>query len=116
MARPRIPIDVEVVERLARLGLSEVQICNALSISDDTLRRRKKDTEELREALLRGRARGVQEVADALLQQAKKGDVRAQIFFLKARGGWSEPERRPHYIDPHKGDGRERGVPGVIMY
>lgn len=90
MGRPKIKLDVEAVEQLAHLGLNDAQISDALGISADTLRRRKQDSEAVEAALRRGRALAVAAVANALYDNALAGNVRAQIFFLKSRGGWRE--------------------------
>ncbi len=103
MARPRIPIDLSEVERLAARGLSKRQICAALGISPDTLARRVTDDRTVTEALLRGRARGLADVASALFDKALAGDVAAQRFYLASRGGWELPTPRhtpqPNYDD-----------------
>ena len=110
MARPLAPIDVAEVERLASLGLTHAQICGALGIHTETLRRRRKDCEALDAALARGRATGTAEVAGALFKKATGGDLRAQMFYLKTRAGWSESGPRPHAVDPLKNDDSTRAV------
>lgn len=102
MARPRIPIDAAEVERLASCGLTLVQICDALAVHPETLRRRRRDYLEFADALARGRARGTAAVASALFEKATAGDLKAQIFFLKARAGWSEPDHRASWVSPYK--------------
>ena len=80
MGRKRIEFDLEEVERLASMGLSEAQIGDALRVSVSTLGRRKQDSEGFAEALRRGRARGIAEVANAFFENALGGSVPAQIF------------------------------------
>ena len=104
MARPRIPIDTAEVERLASCGLTDVQICAALSVHPETLRRRKRDSVEFLDALTRGRARGTAAVASALYEKAIMGDFKAQMFFLKTRAGWTEPDSRPYSVSPFDED------------
>lgn len=94
MARPRLTIPLDEVERLAARGLDKRQICHALGISPDTLWRREADDKRVTEALERGRARGLADVASALFERALSGDTRAQIYYLRSRGGWTEPAPR----------------------
>ncbi len=116
MARPRAPIDVAEVERLASLGLTHAQICAALGIHPETLRRRRKDGEALDAALARGRATGTAEVASALFEKATGGDLRAQMFYLKTRAGWTEPQARPHYSsDPLENDDTTRAIDSLAQ-
>ena len=100
VARPRIPIDASEIERLASCGLTDAQICAALSVHSETLRRRKRDSVEFAAALTRGRARGTAAVASALYDKAITGDLKAQMFFLKTRAGWTEPDSRPFAVSP----------------
>ena len=104
MARPRIPIDTAEIERLASCGLTDAQICAALSVHPETLRRRKRDSAEFVDALTRGRARGTAAVASALYDKAVAGDLKAQMFFLKTRAGWTEPNARPYSVSPFNED------------
>ncbi len=94
MARPRKPIEVDEVHRLAVAGLSRRQICAALGISEDTLARRAKEDDAFEAALATGRAQGIAEVAEALHARACAGDVRAQVFYLRACAGWRMPPDR----------------------
>ena len=55
MGRRKIDLDPAEVERLAAQGLAEYQIAEALGISQDTLDRRKQDSDAIAEALQRGR-------------------------------------------------------------
>ena len=86
----RIEIDLEEVKRLASRGLSQEQIAAALGISERTLRNRKADDAAFAEAIKAGQAIGIAEVANALWENAKGGNVTAQIFFLKARAKWKD--------------------------
>jgi len=88
------PEEVEQVERMAAY-LNHEQIAAVLGISDDTLRRIMRDNDSVSMAYKRGRASCVGSVAAALHRNAtEKNNVLAQIFYLKARGGWveSQPE------------------------
>ena len=93
-------IDLEKVEELASLGLSEQQIADSLGISRSTLSRRKNDNETFDTALRKGKAKGLVKVSNALMQQVEKGSLRAIIFYLKCRGGWREEETEIKEIPP----------------
>lgn len=86
----RIEIDLNEVERLAALGLTQEQIAASLGISARTLDNRKKESAEFADAIKAGQAQGISEIANALWQNAKGGNVTAQIFFLKARAKWKD--------------------------
>lgn len=94
MGRPKwIPPAPEKVEALAAQGLTEEQIAHAMGISQDTLARRKAEYADFREAIKKGKAKGIAQISNALFIKAKNGDTTAQIFFLKARAGWSDKPR-----------------------
>jgi len=93
-------IDLEKVEELASLGLSEQQIADSLSISRSTLSRRKNDNETFDTALRKGKAKAIVKVSSALMQQVEKGSLRAIIFYLKCRGDWREEEPEIREIPP----------------
>ena len=93
-------IDLEKVEELASLGLSEQQIADSLGISRSTLSRRKNDNETFDTALRKGKAKALVKVSNALMQQVEKGSLRAIIFYLKCRGGWREEEPEIKEIPP----------------
>lgn len=88
--RKRIAINLRKVERLGGLGLSERQICDALGISDETLRRRKIDSVDFVAALKRGKARACGNVANWLYEQCRQGNTTAQIWWEKTRSGFSD--------------------------
>ena len=90
MAQPKITIDPKRVEALASRGLSLEQIAVSLGFNVRTLLRHKKQESELSEAIKRGREKGIATVANKLFESAMAGNTAAMIFFLKARGGWSE--------------------------
>lgn len=103
MARPRIEIDISQVEAMAGRGLTEEQIAHSLGISHDTLFRRKKDSAEFREAIKKGKAKGLRQITNSLFTSATNGNVTAQIFYLVNR----DPENWRHInrIDHISSDG-----------
>lgn len=90
MARPRIDIDIDRVANLAGRGLSQVEICLVLGISEDTLSRRKANSAAFADAIKRGRAVAADEVANKLYEMAKSGDLGAIVWWEKTRRGLSD--------------------------
>ncbi len=95
MGRRKIALDPAEVERLAAQGLAEYQIAEALGISQDTLDRRKQDSEAIAEALQRGRGGARGAIENVAFRCAKKAEENPRyqtslIFWLKTWAGWSE--------------------------
>jgi uncharacterized membrane-anchored protein len=82
--RKPVNIDIEELERLAGMGLSERQIAAAMDISNSTLTR-KKHIEQIGHALKKGRAKAVAAVSSKLFDNAMDGKETSAIFFLKNR-------------------------------
>lgn len=72
MGRPRkfTPEIIEQVEKLARLGLTDEEMADVLSIAASTLYEWKKSEPEFSEAIKRGKAIADANVADRLYQRA----------------------------------------------
>jgi hypothetical protein len=104
MARLPVEIDIDQVRQLAAQGMSEVQIAQALGISQSTITRRKHDCEHFDRALREGRAAGIRAVTNSLFQAATDPDrpnVAAATFYLRNRdrGNWSD--RQEHDVSGH---------------
>lgn len=78
-------LDPAEVERLAGEGLAGYQIAQAMGISYDTLARRIADTADIADALKRGAQAAIGRVENALFESAIKGNLGAQVFYLKNR-------------------------------
>lgn len=97
MARPRIDIDVDRIEYLAGLGLTQAEICLSIGISDKTLERRKGEMSVVSDAIKRGKASAAQQVANALFQKATiDKDLGAMIWYEKTRRGLSDRQAVEH--------------------
>ena len=86
-------IDLEELYNLARIGLSEAQVAQALGISQSTMTRRKQSDAEFDKALKDGQQAGITAVTSALFNGATNADkpsTSAQIFYLKNRAKWSD--------------------------
>jgi len=104
------PEEVDQVERMAAY-LNQEQIAAVLGISADTFRRIMRSNESVSIAYKKGRASNVGNVAAALVRNAtEKNNVLAQIFYLKARGGWveSQPEQEKPTINISYGQAPDR--------
>ena len=77
------------VEQLATRGLSQKQVCHALSFSETWWHAKKQEFSELGEFYKKGQAKGLAEVSNALYEQALSGSTGAACFFLKNR----DPDR-----------------------
>lgn len=53
-----------------------------------------KKNPQIREHIDRGRAKALHDIAESLTQKALKGDLGAQIFYLKTKGGWKEQQEQ----------------------
>jgi hypothetical protein len=88
--RPRKVItkeQIEQIEKMAGLGLTEEKICLLLGISERTLLRRKKDHTELLSAMKRGMASAEGTVGTSLYDKAVAGDLGAIVWWEKTRSG-----------------------------
>lgn len=92
MPRQKIEIDLQKVEDLAAQGLTFEQIAICLGTTDRTLFNRRKESSEVSEAIKRGRERGVALAASQLQNLIAQGNLGAVIFYLKAKGGWTEKQ------------------------
>lgn len=96
-----------LLEGWARDGLTDEQIAHNMGISSTTLYDWKKKYPEISNALKRGKEVVDYEVENALLVRALRGDVTAQIFWLKNR-------RPDKWRDRPVGDSDEKGSVQII--
>lgn len=85
--RPRLEPSEEMrisVETMSAYGVSAEDIARAFRISVDTLQR------HFREELDNAAVKANTKVAGFLFENAKAGNVTAQIFWLKTRARWKE--------------------------
>lgn len=79
------PEGLLLIEGWARDGLVDEQISHNMGIGASTLQTWKKEYQEIREALKKGKEVIDYQVENALLKKALEGDTTAQIFWLKNR-------------------------------
>jgi hypothetical protein len=80
------------VRSLAGVGVRQEDIATIIGCDPKTLRK------HFRDELDRGIAEANAEIAGCLFDAAKKGNVAAQIFWLKTRGHWQENRAPEHPI------------------
>lgn len=68
------------------------QIAEALAVPPTVFGRMVTNDPYIQEAIDRGQARGIRMVTDSLFQNAMKGNVAAQIFYLKNRAAWQDKQ------------------------
>lgn len=85
-------VDLDEIEMMASVGMTTKQIADALHLSPSVFGRLVKNDPVVQEAIDRGQARGVKMVTDALFQNAMKGNVAAQIFYLKNKAAWADKQ------------------------
>jgi len=88
--RKRKEIDIAEVERLAGIGLTDIQICYSLGVSDETLRRRKIESVEFVEAIKRGKAAALNIVSSKLMELCNEGNLGAIVWYDKTRARLTE--------------------------
>lgn len=91
--KPKIQIDLAKVEQFAQVCDNEEEIALALGVSYSTLLNRKKESEDFREAIKRGKAKANVFVGGRLMSLIKEGNAAATIFWMKAKCGWRETNR-----------------------
>lgn len=85
-------VDLAEVEMMSSVGMTTKQIADALGVPPGQFGKLAKNDPYVAEAIERGQARGVRMVTDSLFQNAMKGNVAAQIFWLKNRGAWQDKQ------------------------
>ena len=81
--------DCDRITQLAATGLGIMDICKTLGISWNVWQRESKKS-EISDALKKGESLGRAKIVNSLYQNALKGSVPSQIFWLKNKGGEGE--------------------------
>ena len=85
--------DCDRITQLAATGLGIMDICKTLGISWNVWQRESKKS-EISDALKKGESLGRAKIVNSLYQNALKGSVPSQIFWLKNKGGEGEWQDR----------------------
>lgn len=81
---------IQRVAELARAGLTNGEICSIIAKEKQVDKGKLEADKASQELQAYGRAIGVAQVAAALYEAAVMGDVRAQMFYLRAKGNWRD--------------------------
>lgn len=85
--------DLEEIQALASMGLTQQQIADIKEICVDTLRKYSL------EAFNKGKSKGIAKVAQTAFAMAVSGKSPAMtIFYLKTQAGWVEPVHVPEEL------------------
>lgn len=81
-------------EALAAQGLTMDQIASCLGIARSTMFDKQANYVDFSDAIKTGRHKGIAQVTNYLMESAKKGNVAAQIFYLKnrAKDDWKDSQ------------------------
>lgn len=111
MPRTKIEIDLKKVEEYAQICDNEEEIALALGISYSTLKNRKREFTQFATAIKRGKAKANAFVGGKLMQLVREGNPTATIFYMKARCGWKDVERK----EITGKDGKDLSVAPVLV-
>lgn len=100
--RPIIEFTEDQITQLEALSavLTKGQIADYFGISETTLRAIEQRQPEVSDAYKKGRVKQFASMGSNLIQLAKKGNVAANIFYLKTQAGWKEQEAEIQDIPP----------------
>ena len=90
--KPWIPSDEELekVTKLASQGMTQTQIADCLGIHIATLMAKKKEFDQLNEAIKKGKSLGISYVTNKLMAKVGAMDTTCILFYLKCQAGWKE--------------------------
>lgn len=87
--KPWVP-ELDNIERWAMQGMDDKDIAALSMITAEEFCRKKTQLPQLKEALDKGRSKGIQIASGKLLEMILKGDRDATKFFLERKGGWKQ--------------------------
>ena len=96
MARPKVKIDFDDVEKLYTMQCTDDEAAAFLGISTRTLSRRRQSNKKLAEAIECGKAKGRMSVRRSLFRMAANGNVAAAIFLAKNLLGYKDIVSNEH--------------------
>lgn len=94
--KPRKPyvkredVDFYRAYEMAKGGMTNAQIADALGVSEERFYTEKRENVEIAELIKRGRAEGIARRVRILEDHIEDGDKTCLLFWLKCKGGFSE--------------------------
>lgn len=90
--RPKVIFDEDQIKQVQTLAavLSKAQMADYFGIDEDTFRAIEKRQPEVFRAYQKGKGKAIASIGTNLIQQARKGNTSAAIFYLKTQAGWRE--------------------------
>ena len=100
--RPSVVFTEKQVIELEALScvLTKGQIADYFCISETTLRKIEERQPEVSDAYKKGAVKQIADMGNNLVKLAKEGNVAANIFYLKTKGGWKEEQAEAQEIPP----------------
>jgi hypothetical protein len=100
--RPSVVFTEKQVIELEALSsvLTKGQIADYFCISETTLRKIEARQPEVSDAYKKGAVKQIADMGNNLVKLAKEGNVAANIFYLKTKGGWQELQQEAQEIPP----------------
>jgi len=98
--RPSVVFTEKQVIELEALSsvLTKGQIADYFCISETTLRKIEARQPEVSDAYKKGAVKQIADMGNNLVKLAKEGNVAANIFYLKTKGGWQELQQEAQEI------------------
>lgn len=84
------PTYAKIVRKLAKNGATQEEIASDLSVHRDTLWEWARQYPAFSDALKVGKDHAIERVHRSLYERAIAGEAAQQIFYMKARAGWSD--------------------------
>ena len=85
--------DLEGIEDMVSIGASASYVAYQLGVSEGELNMAIRNSDRLKEAVKRGRARDEMEIVDLVREQIKKGNMVAAIWYQKNKHGWKDNDK-----------------------
>lgn len=93
------PRGLEIVRFYADGGLGLATICERIGMTREQFSKAMRRQPEVAEILAQGKANEEFELKECLMNMARRGNVVAAIFMLKARHGWNDREQQGEVVN-----------------
>ena len=83
---------IEQAETLGAQGMTTMQIASALGMGESTIYEKMNKYSEFKEAIKRGKDKGIAMVTERLLDKCMAMDTTSILFYLKCQAGWRDTQ------------------------